>query len=122
MYQEDAAKAIYLGLSSNMNIFLSGPSGFGKSTLTKYILDLYKIPYSTVIGYKDMSVDALLGVPNMDKLLKESEYNINFNKSIFSTPGILIGEEFTDILPKTASVLKDILSEKIINLNGLLNY
>jgi len=112
VYQEEATRAIYLGLSTNMNVFLSGPSGYGKSSLVKFILRFYKIPYGTIVGYKDMSVDSLLGVPDMNMLLKESEYSINFNNSIFSRPGILIGEEFTDILPKTASVLKDILSER----------
>ena len=48
----------------------------------------------------------------MVKLLKESKYEINFKDSIFYKPGILIGEEFGDILPSTAVVLKEILSEK----------
>jgi hypothetical protein len=34
-----------------------------------------------------------------------------FKESPFYKPGILIGEEFTDILPSTAA-LKDILTEK----------
>lgn len=112
VFQEEAAKAIYTGLSMNMNVFLSGPGGYGKSTLIKYILDIYKIPYHTIVGYKDMPVDALLGIPNMPKLLKDSEYELNFKNSVFYKPGILIGEEFTDILPSTAAALKDILTEK----------
>lgn len=112
VFQEEAAKAIYTGLSMNMNVFLSGPGGYGKSTLIKYILDLYKIPYHTIVGYKDMPVDALLGIPNMPKLLNESEYELNFKSSVFYKPGVLIGEEFTDILPSTAAALKDILTEK----------
>ena len=112
VFQTSAAKAIYTGLSENINVFLSGPGGYGKSSLIKYILDFYGIPYSIVVGYKDMPVDALLGIPNMDKLLKESKYEINFSDSIFCKPGILIGEEFTDILPATAAALKDILIER----------
>jgi len=112
VFQEDATRAIYTGLIMNMNVFLSGPGGYGKSTLIKHVLDIYKIPYHTIIGYKDMPVDALLGIPNMDKLLKDSEYEIKFEKSVFCKPGVLIGEEFTDILPATAAVLKDILSER----------
>jgi hypothetical protein len=57
-----------------------------------------------------MPVDALLGIPDMSKLLNESKYEVNFR--VFYKPGILIGEEFTDILPSTAAALKDILTEK----------
>jgi len=112
IYLDHVVKIIYTGLRMNTNIFLSGPGGFGKSTLIKYILDIYKIPYNTIVGYKDMPVDALLGVPDMKKLLEESKYEINFKDSVFYRPGILIGEEFTDILPSTAAALKDILTEK----------
>lgn len=112
VFLEEATKAVWTGLAMNMNVFLSGPGGYGKTTLIKYILDFYKIPYHTVVGYKDMPVDALLGIPNMPKLLKDSEYELNFKNSVFYKPGILIGEEFTDILPSTAAALKDILTEK----------
>jgi len=112
VFQNKAVRAIYTGLSMNMNVFLSGPGGYGKSDLIKYVLNVYKIPYHSIIGYKDMPVDALLGIPNMDKLLKNSEYELNFKDSIFCKPGILIGEEFTDILPSTAAALKDILTER----------
>lgn len=111
-YQAKAVNAIYTGLSMHMNVFLSGPGGYGKSALIKHILNFYKIPFTVVSGYKDMPVDALLGIPDMEKLLKESKYEINFKESIFYKPGILIGEEFTDILPSTAVALKEILSER----------
>lgn len=112
IFQAQATNAIYTGLTTNINVFLSGPGGYGKSSLIKFILNFYRIPYNVVVGYKDMPVDALLGIPNMDKLLKESKYEINFKESIFCKPGILIGEEFTDILPSTAAALKDILIER----------
>jgi hypothetical protein len=112
IYQEPATNAIYTGLSENMNVFLSGPGGYGKSNLIKFVLDFYKIPYTVVVGYKDMPVDALLGIPDMSKLLNESKYEVNFKESPFYKPGILIGEEFTDILPSTAAALKDILTER----------
>ena len=112
VFQNKAVKAIYTGLSMNMNVFLSGKAGFGKSEIIKLVLNIYKIPYHTLIGYKDMPVDALLGIPDMDKLLKHSEYEINFEKSLFKQPGILIAEEFTHVRPETAAVLKDILTER----------
>lgn len=112
VFQADNAKAIYTGLSMNMNVFLSGEGGFGKSELIKHVLDFYKIPYHTLVGYNDMPVDAMLGIPNMDKLLKKSEYEIAFEKSIFGKPGVLIGEEFTHISSESAAALKDILTER----------
>jgi len=111
IFQEEATKAIYTGLSMNMNIYLSGPGGYGKTSLVKWVLQFYKIPYHTIIGYKDMPVDALLGIPDMKKLLNESEYELNFSKSLFCKPGILLFEEASDVLPATAAALKDILTE-----------
>jgi hypothetical protein len=76
--------------------------------LIKFVLISIKF-LTVVVGYKDMPVDALLGIPDMSKLLNESKYEVNFKESPFYKPGILI--EFTDILPSTAA-LKDILTEK----------
>jgi hypothetical protein len=39
-----------------------------------------------------MPVDALLGIPDMSKLLNESKYEVNFKESPFYKPGILIGK------------------------------
>jgi len=112
IYQEEAARAIYLGLRASMNVYLSGESGFGKSELIKFILEYFKIPVGVIVGYKDMPVDALLGVPDMEKLLKNSEYEIDFKKSVFGAPKVLVGEEFSEILPSSAAALKEILTEK----------
>ena len=51
IFQEKATKAIYTGLSMNMNVFLNGPGGYGKTTLTKWILDFYKIPLYLLGSY-----------------------------------------------------------------------
>jgi hypothetical protein len=55
--------------------------------LIKFVL--ISIPYTVVVGYKDMPVDALLGIPDMSKLLNESKYEVNFKESPFYKPGIL---------------------------------
>lgn len=110
--QDKAARAIYTGLSMGMNVFLSGPGGYGKSSLVKFVLKYFGIPQHTIVGYKDMPVDALLGIPNMQKLVQDSEYELAFSKCIFGKRGVVIGEEFTDILPSTAAALKDVLTEK----------
>lgn len=111
-YNHDkTVQAIYYGLGLNSNIYLHGKGGYGKSEILKHILGILKIPYTVISGYKDMPVDKLLGVPNFEKFMKESVYEVAFEKSVFRTPGILIGEEFGDILPSTAVALKDILSD-----------
>jgi hypothetical protein len=43
---------------------------------------LISISYTVVVGYKDMPVDALLGIPDMSKLLNESKYEVNFKESL----------------------------------------
>jgi hypothetical protein len=77
--------------------------------LIKFVLDFYKF-LTVVVGYKDMPVDALLGIPDMSKLLNESKYEVNFKESPFYKGSYR--EEFTDILPSTAAALKDILTER----------
>ena len=104
-------RAIYYGLGLNSNIYLHGRGGYGKSEILKHILGILKIPYTVISGYKDMPVDKLLGVPDFKKFMEESVYEVAFEKSVFRAPGILIGEEFGDILPSTAVALKDILSD-----------
>jgi hypothetical protein len=55
-----------------------------------------------------MPVDALLGIRTCLNYLTKASNEVNLTSY---KPGILIGEEFTDILPSTRSV-KDILTEK----------
>lgn len=107
---EGTVRAICTGIILGMNIYIHGRGGYGKTAITQHVLELLGIPYTTVSGYKDMPVEALLGVPNMGKFLNDSEYELNFSKSVFRYPGVLLGEEFGDILPATAASLKDILS------------
>lgn len=38
--------------------------------------------------------------------MEDSSYQIKFEESAFYKPGILVGEEFTDIMPATAAALK----------------
>ena len=109
---EEATTAVFMGLRSSINVYLYGKGGYGKSDLMKYILGYLKIPYHVIVGHSDLSVENLIGIPDMKKFREDSEYSLNFSKSIFTKkPGILIGEEFGDVMPSTAAALKDILSE-----------
>jgi len=112
IFHNDAVKALFCALAAGENIILWGPGGFGKSALVRHLLKLLEIPYLVKIGYEDMQPEELFGVPNMDKLLNNSEYEIAFEKSVFSKPGVLILEEFLDVAPSTGAALKDILSQK----------
>ena len=102
---------IYNSILLKQNLALWGPGGYGKSTITKAVLEILNIPYYTIVGYEDMDVEALIGLPNMNKLLNESMYEIAFEKSVFNKEGVLIFEEMTDVRPATLAVLKDILTE-----------
>lgn len=112
LYAEKLIRGIYSALTLNMNIYIYGRGGYGKTALIKEMMKVLGIPTSTISGYKDMPVEALLGMPDIPKLLSKSEYTLNFKGSPFYIPGVLLGEEFADIMPSTAAALKDILSEK----------
>jgi hypothetical protein len=55
-----------------------------------------------------MPVDALLGIPDMSKLLNESKYEVNFKES----PSINQGSQNLQIYYLLPQQLKDILTEK----------
>lgn len=102
---------LYDTLSVGGNSILYGPGGFGKTEIVKRFLQFYDIPVVTKVGHSAMDVEALLGIPNIKKLIKESEYEIVFEKSIFNNKAILVLEEFLDVKPTVASALKDIITE-----------
>lgn len=108
---ESVVEALYIALTSGLNIILYGPGGFGKTQVVKKFLEISGLNYSTIVGYEDMEVDGLLGTVNIKKLTEESTYEICFEKSVFANPGILVLEEFLDARPSTAAALKDILTE-----------
>jgi len=102
---------LYVSSVSSSNGILYGPGGFGKTEITKKFFEYFNIPVNTVVGYHDMDVEGLLGIPDMKKLMEDSEYVTAFSKSVFGKPGILLLEEFLDVRPSTAAALKDILTE-----------
>ena len=102
---------LYSVFISKGNGILHGPGGFGKSNITKEFLLYYGIQSVVKVGNSSTDVESLLGIPNIEKLTKESEYEIAFEKSVFALPGVLILEEFLDVRPTVAAALKDILSE-----------
>lgn len=108
---EDIVEFLYLTVTSKGNGILHGPGGFGKSEITKAFFNYFHIPCVVKVGHSSMDVEALLGIPNMEKLTKESTYEIAFEKSVFTIPGVLILEEFLDVKPMVAAALKDVLTE-----------
>lgn len=111
---DNVVEFLYTAVVSSSNGILYGPGGFGKTEMTKEFFNYFNVPINTVVGYQDMEVEGLLGVPDMKKLVDNSEYKTAFEKSVFGKPGILILEEFLDVRPSTAAALKDILTS-----NGL---
>ena len=111
IYCEKAIKALYIAFASGNNALLYGPGGYGKSKLVKAFCTYFGIPLICKVGHSDMQTDELFGLPNMKVLLEESRYEVAFENSVFSMPGILLIEEGLDIHPRTAAALKDILTE-----------
>jgi len=108
---EEVIEFLYSVLTSRGNGILHGPGGFGKSQITKEFLAYFDIPCIVKVGNSATDVESILGIPNIEKLTKESEYEIAFEKSVFALPGVLVLEEFLDVRPTVAAALKDILSE-----------
>lgn len=108
---DSVVEALYVALTSGLNIILYGPGGFGKTQVVKKFLEVSGVSHSTIVGYEDMEVDGLLGVVNIKKLTENAIYEICFENSVFRNPGILVLEEFLDARPSTAAALKDILTE-----------
>lgn len=108
---DQVIEALYLGITTGKNVLLYGPGGFGKTQVVKAFLDYVNVPGPTIVGYEDMEVEALLGIPNIQKLTNESVYETAFDKSVFRSQGVLILEEFLDARPSVAAALKDILTE-----------
>jgi hypothetical protein len=108
---EDVVASIYTSIVSGKNLILYGLGGFGKTQIVKRFLQIASIPQATIVGYEDMDVEALLGIPNMKMLMEESKYQISFETTAFMTKGVMVLEEFLDVNPKTAIALKDIITE-----------
>ncbi len=108
---DDIVKFIYTSIIAGGNGILHGPGGFGKSQVIKAFFNYFDIQPLIVLGHSGTDIESLLGIPNIKKLTEESIYEIAFENSIFSKPGILIFEEFLDVKPVVASALKDIITE-----------
>jgi MoxR-like ATPase len=111
VYLEEVEKTLDIALSTKTNIILYGPGGFGKTELVKKYIKKHNLTSNVVVGYKNMMVEALLGIPDMQKLMNDSEYQIAFDKSVFMGAEVLVLEEFLDVMPETAAALKDIITE-----------
>lgn len=103
-------KEVYNALKYDNNLIMYGPGGYGKSTVVEAILKALDISMSTIVGYEDMPVEGMLGMPNMKKIQDESVYETAFDKSPFANNGVLVLEEFLEVAPATLAALKDILT------------
>lgn len=109
---ENAIRTLYFATVTGQNAILHGPGGYGKSKVIKWFYSKLGIPIFTKVCNSATTVEELLGIPNMKKLMEESTYEIAFNKTIFKNKGILFLEEGLDMQPEVAAALKDILTTK----------
>lgn len=111
VFKDELISKVYAAAATCNNLLLTGPGGYGKTILPKLLAAFYKQPLITKVGHADLTVEELLGVPDMQLLFEESEYRNAFEKSVFNQEGILVLEEFGDVKPKVTAALKDILTE-----------
>jgi len=109
---DDVIEVILAALVTEQNAILYGPGGYGKTEILKWVLGTLNIPYFVISGHSAMSVEDLLGVPDMKKLMEDSELLIQFEKTPFVQEGVLIIEEGTDIPTNVLTALKDIITSK----------
>jgi len=108
---EKTVEILYYSATLKENCILYGPAGFGKSAVAKAFYKLFDITPYVKVGDSSTEVESLLGIPNIKKIKKDSEFEIVFEKSIFMFAGPLFLEEFIDVRPSVASSLKDVITE-----------
>ena len=108
---DDTIQVIQLAMSTETNLILYGKGGYGKSELSKQMLKDAGYKVNTIVGHSGTQVEQLFGIPNMKKLMDDSEYELAFEKSPFINADVLILEEFLDVPPDVSSALKDVISE-----------
>ena len=111
-YMDDAIRTLYFATVTGQNAILYGPGGYGKSRVVKYFYKKLGIPVYTKVCNSSTTVEDLLGIPDMNKLMNESTYETAFGKTIFKNKGILFLEEGLDMQPEVAAALKDVLTTK----------
>jgi hypothetical protein len=119
VFQEQTIRKLYTAISTGKNSILFGPGGYSKTVIIKAFCELLKIPITIKVGHSESSTEDLLGIPNMKKLMEESKLETAFENSVFSKPGLLILEEFTDVKPSVAASLKDVITEHGFRENNL---
>lgn len=107
---ESTRQMLQLAIDTETNLILYGKGGYGKSELSKQVLEDQGFKVSTIVGHAGTQVEQLFGIPDMQKLMNESEYEIAFEKSPFQNADVLILEEFLDVPPDVSAALKDVVS------------
>lgn len=107
---DSTRQMLKLAIDTETNLILYGKGGYGKSELSKQVLEDNGLKVSTIVGHSGTQVEQLFGIPNMKKLMDESEYEIAFEKSPFQNADVLILEEFLDVPPDVSAALKDVVS------------
>lgn len=111
-HMDDAVRTLYFATITGQNAILYGPGGYGKSRVVKHFYNSLGIPVYTKVCNSSTTVEDLLGIPDMNKLMNESTYETAFDKTIFKNKGILFLEEGLDMQPEVAAALKDVLTTK----------
>jgi hypothetical protein len=112
VFQEGAIRVLYTSVATNQGCLCFGPGGFSKSVLVQKFFDMLGIPIVYKICHSESTVEDLLGIPNIRKMMDESKLETAFENSVFSIPSCLVLDEFLDCPPTVAAALKDVLTSK----------
>lgn len=119
----EVAEVLLTGLHSGQNVVLHGPGGYGKSEMALEFLRAIGARNEQV-QVKSLStgtlLDDLFGGVNIRALSETGELLYNVEKSVFSTPYLILEEAF-DAPPRVLEGLKDVLTSGYIR-NGLQSY
>jgi len=110
VHMEDTQEVLEVAHMTSTNVILYGKGGYGKSGFSEQFFKDKGLRISVIRGHSGTKVEELTGIPNMDKLLNDSEFELAFNKSPFKDAEVLILEEFLDVQPEVSASLKDIIS------------
>ena len=111
IYMEEAIEHIWTGLVMGKNVLLYGPGGYAKTDLVKDIMRVLEIPLNKKVIHPGITVEHLFGVPDMEKLMKESKLEYAWHQTVFACPGVLALEEGLDAQGDIMATLKDIITE-----------
>ena len=97
-------------ITEGINCISYGRSGFGKSKLIELVTSELGKDLNVIHGHDSMTSEALIGIPDMKRLMDDSEYVTKFESTFFAKPGVVVIEEGLKIPSEVLSCLTDMIT------------